>query len=231
MKYIIIISLLFINLSVLHAQDLENIISFFDGERVTVTYDLKSKNSDQRFNVLVYGSHDNYSRELVVAGEAGKNVAPGLQKKIVWEAKQFLPASFNADVQVKIVVTPHTEFSVLNFETLSRTSYKTGRKLSVKWTGGNPNDKLDLELLQDNSRKQVVATTLQNNGTYNWKIPKDLKGKNYSLRLVTSGTNTSNTESETFNIKSNTSPAWFIIPAVLVGGGAAYIVSGGEIGD
>lgn len=231
MKYIIIISLLLISFTTLRAQDLENIISSFDGERVTVTYDLKSKNPDQRFNVVVFGSHDNYNRELEVSGETGKNVAPGSGKKIVWEAKQFLPGSFNAEVQIKLVVTPQVEISVLRFEPLSQSRYKSGRTVSLTWTGGNPNEKLDLELMQNNSRKQVVANILPNKGSYQWKIPKDIKGRNYSFRLVTAGTNTTQAESEPIQIKSKTSPALLIVPALLLGAGAAYLITGVQIDD
>jgi hypothetical protein len=217
--------------STLCGQIVDQVVTSFDGERVTVAYNLKSKKADERFHVLVYGSHDNYNQQLVVAGDAGEQVAPGDGKQIVWEAKRDLPPNFNADVQIKIKVIPAYEVSVLAFQPLALTSYKKGRSISITWTGGKPSDKLMLELYQDHKRNQVIEGTLDNKGNYDWKIPKNLKGKNYSFRLVNVVNADQQAESNTFKIKSKTPAIAIIAPVLVVGAGAAFLVLGGEIGD
>jgi hypothetical protein len=43
----------------LQGQTVDNILASFDGEKVTVAYNLESKKEGQRFNVFIYSSHDN----------------------------------------------------------------------------------------------------------------------------------------------------------------------------
>lgn len=223
--------LLLLTASTLHGQIVDHVVSSFDGERVTVAYNLKSKKTDERFHVLVYGSHDNYNQQLVVAGDAGEHVAPGEGKQIVWEAKRDLPSSFNGDVQIKIKVIPQPAPSALTFQPLALTTYKKGRTVSIKWNGGNPADKLTLELYQDNKRNQLIASAMDNDGNHDWKIPMNVKGKNYSFRLVNISNTAQQAESDTFNIKSKTPAIAIIGPVVLVGAGVTFLMLGGEIGD
>jgi len=217
--------------STLHGQIVDNVIASFDGERVTVAYDLKSKKAGERFQVLVYSSHDNYSNQIVVTGDAGEAVAPGVGKQVTWEAKNYLPSDFNAEVQIKLKVTPQYELSTFTFQELELSAYKKGRTVSVNWSGGNPNDKLTLELYKDKTRQQIIASNIDNNGNYNWKIPKDIKGKKYSFRLVNLTNTAQQAESGTFSIKSKTPLVAILGPVVLVSAGAAYFMLGGEIGD
>lgn len=231
MKSVIIGLFLLLNASTLCGQIVDQVVSSFDGERVTVAYDLKSKKAGERFRVLVYGSHDNYSQQLVVTGDAGEQVTPGDGKQIVWEAKRDLPPNFNADVQIKLKVIPAYEVSALQFQPLALTSYKKGRSISITWTGGNPADKLMLELYQDHQRHQIIEGNFDNKGNYNWRIPKNLKGKNYSFRLVNLVNPAQQAESNTFKIKSKTPAAAIIAPVLVLGAGAAFLVLGGDIAD
>jgi Ser-Thr-rich glycosyl-phosphatidyl-inositol-anchored membrane family len=215
----------------LQGQTVDNILAAFDGERVTVAYDLESNNKGKRFNVLVYSSHDNYAKALSVAGDAGENVASGNGKQIVWEAKRDLPSAFNADVQIKIKAIPQVDLSAMVFQPLTLNTYKKGRSISIKWSGGNPSDKLTLELYKEGDQNRVIASTIDNRGNYDWKIPQDVKGKNYSFRLASTASPAQNAESEKFSIKSRTPLAVKIAPVILVGAGAAFLILGGEIGD
>jgi len=217
--------------STLCGQIVDHVVSSFDGERVTVAYNLKSKKADEQFHVLVYGSHDNYNQQLVVAGDAGEQVAPGDGKQIIWEAKKYLPPGFNADVQIKIKVIPAHQESALAFQPLALTTYKKGRSISITWTGGEPSDKLILELYQDHKQNQVIEGTLDNKGNYDWKIPKNLKGKNYSFRLAYLVNPARQAESNTFKIKSKTPSIAIIAPVLVVGAGVAFFALGGEIDD
>jgi Ser-Thr-rich glycosyl-phosphatidyl-inositol-anchored membrane family len=215
----------------LHGQTVDNILAAFDGQRVTVAYNLESSKKGQRFNVLVYSSHDNYTKALAVAGDAGENVTPGNGKQIVWEAKRDLPSAFNADVQIKIKATPQSDLSVLSIQPLALNTYKKGRSISINWSGGNPADKLTLELYKDGNPNRMIASAIDNRGNYDWKIPQDVKGKKYSFRLVNAASPAQHSESEKFAIKSRTPLAVKIAPVILVSAGAAFLILGGEIDD
>jgi Ser-Thr-rich glycosyl-phosphatidyl-inositol-anchored membrane family len=217
----------------LQGQTITNVLSSFDGEKITVSYNLQSKITSQRFNVSVFGSHDGYTQPLVVIGDAGENVNPGNGKKLTWDAKRYLPSSFNEDVQIKIKAIPQVELAALTFQPLALKTYKKGRSISLQWSGGNPTDKLTLELYKNASQDRVIANSISNRGSYDWKIPQDVKGKNYSFRLVNSTNPALQNESEKFTVKSRTPVAAIVVPVVVVGAGIAYLMTlgGGESDD
>ncbi len=66
----------------LTAQSLENIKTSFDGERVTITYDLNNTEPNQKFRINIFSSHNGYSTPIVsVSGDWGTEVAVGKPKK------------------------------------------------------------------------------------------------------------------------------------------------------
>lgn len=215
----------------LKGQIVDNIISSFDGEKITVVYNLENKNANQRFNILAYSSHNNYSEPLVVDGDVGENVVPGKGKRIIWEAKRYLLSAFNADVQIKIKATPQFEVPVLAFQPLAVKSFKRGRSMHIKWGGANPADKLTLELYKDNSPILVIEKAVSNLGSYEWKIPQNLKGKDYSFRLVGEINPAQHAISDKFKIVPRTPLAAKIAPIAVVSVGAAFLILNGDVGD
>lgn len=216
-------------LPILLAQSVENINASFDGEKITVSYVLNYSEVSQKFKIELYSSHDNYSQPLQVTGDAGENVLPGRTKLVVWNAKESLPSDFDADVRIKIKAIKMAA-PALAFEPLELKTYKKGRTISMKWTGGYRSDKVTIELQKNKVIDQRVAELIDNNGAYEWKMPKNVKGKNYQLVLTNASQKSSEPiTSDEFRVKPRTPFIVKILP-VLVAGVVAVILSGNDGG-
>jgi hypothetical protein len=215
------------HLPLLFAQSVENINASFDGEKITVSYFLNSTEVSQKFKIELYGSHDNYSQPLQVTGDAGENVLPGRAKIVMWNAKEALPSDFDGDVRIKIKAIKMAA-PALAFEPLTLKTYKKGRTISMKWTGGYKSDKVTIELQKNKVIDQPVAELIDNNGAYEWKLPKNVKGKNYQLVLTNSSQKSSDPiTSDEFRVKPRTPFIVKILP-VLVAGGVAVFLFGND---
>ena len=221
---LIMITLMMSLLNLTHAQTLENINASFDGERVTVSYILSYAEVNQKFKIDLYSSHDNYSQPITVTGDAGENVLPGRTKLVIWDAKGTLPSEFDGDIRIKIKATKMAA-PKLSFEPLALKTYKKGRTISMKWTGGYSSDKITIELQKNKMTDLRVAELIDNSGTYEWKMPKSVKGKNYQLILTNASNTAEPATSSEFRVKPRTPLLVKILP-VLIAGGVAVLLSG-----
>lgn len=228
MKFIQILFLITVSVSPLFSQSIESINASFDGERVTISYSLNHPENAQKFKIEIYSSHDNYTHPLQVTGDAGENVTPGRNRVVVWNAKEVLPSEFDSDIRIKVKGT-RMAAPPIAVEPLSMNAYKKGRTISLKWSGGYSSDMLNLELKKNNVVSKKIATQLNNSGTYDWKIPKNVKGKNYRLQLVNSSQGNSMAESSSFTIKPKTPFIVKVLP-ILVGGAVVYFLTGSDTG-
>jgi hypothetical protein len=216
---------------VTQAQTVENINTRFDGEKIVITYDLIHSNTTEKFKVDLYSSHDNYSSPLtLVTGSVGENISPGRANRAVWDAKSSLPADFDGVIVIRIKISKMVVRSPLAFRPLAATVLKRGRSLAVQWTGGLPDEKISLQLLQRDVPVVGVANTIANSGGYTWKMPKSVKGKNYSLLLSSSAQPQEKAKSQTFIVKSRTPFIVKILPVMAIGGALMFLGGGGEGG-
>lgn len=228
MKLITIILMVSL-LNLTHAQTLENINASFDGERVTVSYVLNHTEANQKFIIALYSSHDNFTQPIQVIGDAGENVMPGTAKRVVWHAKSVLPSEFDGDIRIKIKATKMAAPQLV-FEPLALTTYKKGRTISMKWTGGFASDKVTIELYKNNVNNLLVADKIDNSASYDWKMPKGVKGKNYMLRVSNAAQPDEQADSQVFRVKPRTPFIVKILP-ILVAGGLAVFLSGDNPGE
>ncbi len=229
MKLIMIILMVSL-LNLAHAQIIENINASFDGEKVTVSYALSHLEANQKFKIDFYSSHDNYGQPISVTGDAGENVLPGKSKLVIWDAKSVLPSEFDGDIRVKIKATKMAAPKLV-FEPLALTTYKKGRTISMKWTGGYMSDKVTIELKKNNVTDLRVAQLIDNAGAYEWKMPKSVKGKNYQLVLTNASSKSEPVASSQFRVKPRTPFLVKILPILAAGGVAAALGGGSGSGN
>ncbi len=211
------------------AQTIENLNTIFDGDKVIVTYSLTYADASQKFKVALYSSHDNYNQPILVTGDAGENVLPGKVKRAVWDAKSALPADFDGDIRIKIK-TSRVAAPKLTFEPLALQTYKRGRTISMKWTGGYSTDKIHIELYKDNKVNLLVVDQIDNTTSYEWKMPKSVKGRNYTLHISNAAKPNELAESAAFRVKPRTPFIIKALPFVVVGG-AVYFFTGSDGGE
>jgi len=216
----LLLGLSFLNLK---AQTLENINASFDGEIVTVSYVLNHTESNQKFKIALYSSHDNYTQPLVVTGDAGENVLPGKAKRVVWNAKSMLPSEFDNDIRFKIKAIKMAA-PALVFEPLALKTYKKGRTISMQWTGGFPSDKVTIELYKNNVRSLLVAEKINNSQTYEWKMPNSVKGKNYTLSISNTERPNEKAATQSFTVKPRTPFLVKMLPLLVIGGVAVLLL-------
>lgn len=175
------------------SQSVENVVAKVDTDgKVTITYDLLGDPSSERFNTSIYSSHNGYSSALQrVSGDVGNDfsVVPGNGKKIEWDAASEL-GSFSGELAFEIRAEVYRFLRVT--KPAAGKSVRRGSTATINWTGGQPSEKVKIELLKGG----ILASSLgevNNSGAYNWSVPKEMeKGKDYTLRFTgTSGSTTS----------------------------------------
>ena len=212
------------------AQSLENLNASFDGEKLIVTYSLIYADANQKFKVVLFSSHDNYNQPIFATGDAGENVLPGKVKRAVWNAKDVLPIDFDGEVLIKIKAT-RVAAPKLTFAPLAITTYKRGNTVSMKWTGGYRTDKIHIELIKDNKVNLLVVDQINNTASYEWKMPKKVKGRNYTLRVSNAAKPNELTESIPFIVKPRIPFLVKVIPMVAIGAAVAILKGGGPTPD
>jgi hypothetical protein len=103
--------------------------------------------------------------------------------------------------------------------------YKKGRILQIKWLGGNPNDKVRIQLFnKDNAVVQEIARDEANDQSYAYTIPQNTKaGKDYFVRISNTDRPTELSNSQFFQIKPRTPFIVKVLPVVAVGAGVYFL--------
>ena len=207
------------------SQSVENVNASFEDGKVVITYDLAGSDPEQKFNLSLYGSHDYYGQPLVsVAGDIGANIAAGAGKRIEWDAAAVL-----RDFKGHIIFKLKGEAVALPFvfkTPLEGSVARRGKSIHVQWKGGVRDEPVTLELLRDGQRVQTVTQT-ENNGTYIWQLPKNLKTGKYSLSLSTP---TSGVRSQEFQVKAKIPMMLKVLPFIAIGA-TAVLISGSGGGE
>jgi len=179
------------------AQTFENLRPSLSGDKVIITYDLSYSDATQKFNVSLYGSHDNYTNPITpVEGNIGQNVTPGKGLRIVWDAKN---SSVNLDSEITFELRGTLKLAL---KPLGTTAYKKGEEVKLSWVGNGPSDKMNIELMRDNQVYKTLAEKTANTFSFTWKIPKNLKaGKDYSIRVINANIPSEVSTSELVTIK------------------------------
>lgn len=211
-----------------NAQSINNVKASFNEGRVIVTYDLVGGSLNQKYALELYGSHDNFSKPLTkVTGDVGKNVTPGILKRIIWEATLEF-TSYKKDISFKVKGEPMIAPFTFKNPTGSK-ALKRGKKTSIEWSGGANSQKIKLELYKGTELASLITET-ENSGQYIWNIPVKLGKGSYSIKISTSGESSASesASSKTFTIKPKIPLVYKILPAVVVGGIIAILSSGKE---
>jgi hypothetical protein len=219
-------------------QTLGNLMVSFDGEKLSISYDLNDADPNQKYKVLIYSSYDNYANPLsLVIGDYGESVVPGKRKHVIWDAKETLPQDFDRDIQIRLKATKILA-PALNMKPLAYNVYKKGKNVDIAWLGGIQSDKLNIDLLKGKGNEvelvESIAKNVENrqaSQNFSWSMPKSAKaGKKYFIRLSKADKPAEQTSSQFFDIKPRTP---FIVKALpfLAAGAAVVLLTGGSKSD
>ncbi len=212
-----------------NAQRIENVQAKVEGESIKIYYDLISTAEEQTFDVLLFSSVNKYTQPLErIAGEVGKNVKPGINKVITWNAESEL-VKYRGEVTFELQVKVFVPFVV--FKTPTANSFiRRGKANVIEWNGGSQNSKLTLELYHDDAKVSTIETT-DNHGRFRWSVPSDIQtGKNYKIKITDSRDSDNIAFSANFGIKGKMPMLVKIGIPVAVGGIVGGLFGAGIIG-
>jgi hypothetical protein len=202
-----------------YSQRLENIRAeaVNGGERVIITYDITSATSDQKYNVSVYGSHNNYSAPLNQVSGDVTNVIPGTNKRIEWNARAEM-VDYSGDITFEL----RADLVAATLTVRTPSGVKRGKTATITYEGVTQGQNVKLELIKSGVVVQQVGTT-SDPSTYKWTVPADVnKASDYQIRL-TAGSRTATSGS--FAIRSKSRALIYIIPAVVVTGVVVFLAT------
>jgi hypothetical protein len=184
-------------------------------QKVVVHYDLLDSVTGRSYTMNVYSSHDNFLNPLQnITGDAGMEIKPGNNKKIVWDAKAELGPDFAGRVALEIrgrLYIPFVRFTGFeDYKTLKR-----GKAYQLTWSGGTSQNILNFDLYRKEKKVSTFAN-IANVGNYKLILPKDTKpGKGYRFRVSDTKNKNEVVYTETFNVKRKT-PGF--LKVLLIGG-------------
>ena len=165
-----------------NGQQIENIQVDLQEDSIIINYVLDGQAGDQEeYQVEVYSSHNDFSEPLkLVSGDVGRNISPGLNKQIIWQAREEID-DFQGKLSFRLRGLKTTPF--VEFHLQPNTIFVVGRVHQIDWEGGNSNETLILSLYKGEKLISDVGE-LPNTGSYSWRPPKDLKpDRDYHFEL------------------------------------------------
>jgi hypothetical protein len=210
------------------AQDVSINTVEVNASQIVVHYDLLDTTKNRTYTVYVYSSLDNFLSPLQkISGDAGLEVKPGANKRIVWDSKEELGLMFNNGVQLEVrgnVYVPFIRFD--GFEDIK--VRKRTVPFLVKWSGGTRQNILNFELYQQ--EKLVYAfPNVPNSYEYKLVIPASVKpGKGFHLKVSDTKNKDQEVNTGPFAIKRKYSLALKALPVLVVGGVIYFLTSGNK---
>ncbi|MDZ7605807.1 MAG: hypothetical protein U5K79_09525 [Cyclobacteriaceae bacterium] len=207
---------------ILKAQEIDSITMTQENGRLGLEYDFVQNDSNVPYELYLYSSHDNFTKPLqMVSGDIGKNVYPGLNKKIIWEGAREL-GNFKGEVILKIKGSVYKPF-VTYVNVPDRLTIKRGSIYTFEWSYDKKPEKLMLKILR-NGVPVADSKIIDNLGKYVWSVPKNIPpGKGYSLQLSDTENLIREESSHAFRIKRKVPLGFIAVPAALIGSAAVIL--------
>lgn len=208
------------------SQSIEKIRIEPQGAKVLVTYDLNSDNPNDRYNVRIYGSHDDFRQPLlIVRGDVGDNISPGTNKLIEWYAREELGA-FSGSLSIEIrLFESRTAFYIQS--PYAKSSSKRGKGLLINWSGGDIDDNVQIDLYRQGAKLSTIANSAENSGNFDWTVPKSMKpSSQYQVRIQSINNPNVQAFSGHFSIRPKLGLGIKIGPAAIVAGLVGCLVGG-----
>lgn len=213
------------------AQDFSIKFAELSENGVVVYYDLIDTVKERTYSIYVYSSRDNFLAPLKeLSGDQGLEVKPGKNKKIAWNAKQELGATFNGAVELEIRGRVYVPF--LRFQGFEHVPvYKRKTPFIVKWAGGTRQNILNFQLYKG---EKLVHTfpNAPNESQYTIEIPNTVKpGTGYFFRISDTKNKEQVVVTPQFTVKRKIPLIVKAIPLAIIGFVAYKLFSGSKGND
>ena len=186
------------------------------GESIILHYDLIDTIKARTYTINVYASKDSYLAPLQkIKGDAGLEVKPGQNKKIVWNSKEELGATFRGDIELEVrgkAYIPFVKFEGFQDEQV----IKRGKAKTMTWSGGTRQNILNFSLYKGDEYIDVIPN-VANSGSYDMIIPTSVKpGKGYYFLVSDSKNKDQVMKTNTFTVKRKVPLGLKLLPLALI---------------
>jgi len=189
-------------------------------DQLVLHYDLIDTARGHTYTIFVYSSKDNFLNPLEkISGDAGLEVKPGTNKKIVWNVKEELTATFDGEIEMEVRGRRYIPF--IRFEGFQENEVrKRGKPFLMKWSGGTRQNILNIQLYNGDRLAHTFAN-VPNEGESSLTIPTSVKtGTGYYFKIADTKNRDQVVLTPTFEITSK-------YPLSVKVGLAAIAVTGG----
>ena len=194
------------------------------GDLLTLHYDLIDTVKDHTYSIYVYSSKDNFLSPLEkIAGDAGLEVRPGKNRKVVWSAKEELGPGFRGEIELEIRGRLYIPF--IRFEGFRDVEMrKRGVPFLVKWSGGTRQNILNFQLYQGDKLRHTFPNA-PNNSEHRITIPSSVKpGKGYYFRISDTKNKDQVVLTPTFEVRRRYPLVLKVVPVLLVAGAVYFLL-------
>ena len=194
------------------------------GESVILHYDLIDTVKNRTYTINVITSRDSYLAPIQkVKGDAGLEVRPGVNKKIVWSSKEELGPTFHGDIELEIrgrVYIPFVKFEGFQDGQV----FKRGKAKTLTWAGGTRQNILNFTLYNGEEYIDVIPN-VANSGSYDMVLPTSVKpGKGYYFLVSDSKNKDQVMKTNSFGVKRKISLGAKIVTFVLIGAAIPLLI-------
>ncbi|MBL7852451.1 MAG: hypothetical protein JNN04_16215 [Cyclobacteriaceae bacterium] len=227
MKKALVILVILASLSVTRTIGQEFVLTKTEltGTSIILYFDLVDTVKARTYTINLYSSKDDFVAPLQkVSGDVGLEVKPGQTRKIVWNSKDELGASFHGDIELEVrgrVYVPFVRFDGFQEEQVIR----RGKPKTMTWSGGTRQNILNFSIYNKDGEFVDVIPNVANSGSYEMVIPMTVKpGKGYYFMVSDSKNKDQVMKTPPFEVKRKVPLGVKLIPVVAVGAAAAFLL-------
>ncbi len=227
-KIRITLSIAIFLISIANAQEFAIKKVELTADQIVLHYDLLDTTKNRTYTIRVYSSSDKFLAPLTkVAGDEGIEVKPGMNKKIVWNSKEELGATFIGNIELEVRGRVYIPFiRLVGFEDVPVRKRKN--PFIVKWTGGTSQNVLNFQLYNKVGKLVHTFPNAPNELQYRITIPASVKtGKDYYFKISDSKDTEQVVISSRFMVKPKIPLVVKAIPILAIGGVLYYVIGNG----
>ncbi|MEQ9217916.1 MAG: hypothetical protein RLO17_07740 [Cyclobacteriaceae bacterium] len=222
-RIIYLISMMLMGLNSM-AQQFDITIIEQTQDNLIVHYDLLDTTQDRTYSIYLYLLTDSTIAPVKeVIGDVGLEVRPGINNRIIWNARKELGSDFKGKIELEVRGKVYVPF--IEFEGFPENQVlKRGKSYTFAWSGRSSSNILEFKLYRGEELKAVLPE-VANTGDANIEMPTSIKPGKYRFYITDSRNKDQEVHSPVFIVKPRVPFLLKVVPLVIAGGVATYFIT------
>ncbi|MEO9869099.1 hypothetical protein [Ekhidna sp.] len=193
-------------------------------DNLIVHYDLLDTTKNRAYTVYLYLLTDSTIAPVKeVSGDVGLEVRPGVNNKIIWNAKKELGDNFRGSIQLEVRGKVYVPF--IEFESFPENKeLKRGKTYEFAWDGKSSSNILDFKLYKEEDLMAILPE-VANTGDAKIQLPSSLKPGKYRFYVTDSRNKDQEVHSPIFIVKPKFPLFLKAIPLLAAGAVGYFLLS------